>query len=139
MKPIMYIFLNSELRMSTGKAAAQAAHAAVEAYNLSRADLINAWYQGGHYTKVVLDGGDALKLLSIDNYLKARGFKVSLIIDEGRTEIDSYTPTALGVEILNKDDEHVLRSFEGFRTFKQRPNGTETKPKQRRSPWARWR
>jgi peptidyl-tRNA hydrolase len=118
MKPVMYLIVNSEAGMSPGKLAAQAAHAAVEAYNLSRADLIQAWYVGGHHTKIVLDGGDGHGLLVADQYLKARSFKTKLIIDEGRTEIKPFTPTAIGVEIVDRDDEHVAATFESFRTLK---------------------
>lgn len=66
----MYLFLNRGLGMSTGKSAAQVAHAAVEAYRISMTDSperglpidphmnaavlyetneVRRWYCGGHW------------------------------------------------------------------------------------------
>ncbi len=114
----MYIFINRGLGMSAGKIAAQASHAAVEAYRISDAHMVNAWYEGGHYTKLVMQADDAEQLSTIQEYIEARGFKTSLIIDEGRTEISPFSKTALGVEIVDKADDHVLATFSEFKTFK---------------------
>jgi len=132
MKPVMYIFVNSGADMSPGKLAAQTAHAAVEAYKISRNDLIDAWYLGNHHTKLVMDGGNAFRLRTIKDYLERRGFDCELIIDEGRTEIEPFTPTALGVEIVDKDDPHTAATFSEFRTLKPPPQ-----PKARRRRWRR--
>lgn len=126
MKPVLYIFLNKGLGMSTGKSAAQASHAAVEAYRLSDPDLIQAWYTGNAYTKLVMEAQDEQHLHTIQKYIEERGFKTKLIIDEGRTEIRPHTATALGVEIVDKDDPHVAASFNSFRTYKD-PKPTEDK------------
>lgn len=120
MKPAMYIFLNRDLGMSTGKAAAQACHAAVEAYKMSRPDLTAAWEKGGHTTKLVMLAETTEHLLIIQKYIEDRDFKTRLIIDEGRTEVSPHSPTALGVEIVDKDDEHTQKTFEGFRTYKEK-------------------
>jgi peptidyl-tRNA hydrolase, PTH2 family len=137
MRPAMYIFLNKGLGMSTGKAAAQAGHAAVEGYRLScgldahqpqenRDARENAaarhWYRGGHYTKLVMEASDAEHLRSIRDYIEARGFKGALIIDEGHTEIEPFTPTALGVEIVDKDDPHAAATFGEFKLFTSNPS-----------------
>lgn len=110
--------------MSAGKVAAQAAHAAVEAYRLSlkngeHTNVVNQWYKGGHYTKLVMAARDTEHLRSIKDYIEARGFKTSLIIDEGHTEIPAITPTALGVEVVDKDDPHTAATFESFELLKQ--------------------
>ena len=118
MNPAMYLFANSETPMSRGKLAAQIAHAAVEAHLLSRADLVREWRNGGHYKKLVMDGGGPFQLGVIERYLNDRHFKTRLIIDEGRTEIDPFTPTALGVEIVDKDDPHTAATFSSFATLK---------------------
>jgi peptidyl-tRNA hydrolase len=107
--------------MSTGKSAAQVAHAAVEAYKVSSTKMIDHWEYGKHYTKLVMLAEDADQLLVIERYLKERGFKTAIIIDEGRTEIKPYSYTALGIEIVDKDDPHVQASFEGFKTYKDLP------------------
>ncbi len=119
MNPTMYIVLNKGLNMSTGKAAAQASHAAVEAYLASPDDnLRRVWHRGGHYTKIVLEAKDAEELKTVQHYLRDRGFDSCLIIDEGRTEIDPFTPTALGVCIVDKDNAHVAATFGTFRLYK---------------------
>lgn len=104
--------------MSTGKAAAQSAHAAVEAFQLSDEDLIREWNRGGHYAKVILDAKDSTAIHTIDRYLRDRGYETAMIIDEGRTEIAPFSPTALGVEIVDKDDPEAKAIFSSFSLFK---------------------
>lgn len=120
MKPAMYLFLNRGLGMSTGKSAAQVAHAAVEAYLVSDPTLQVAWNDGGHYTKLVMVADDAEQLTTYREYIEERGFKTRLIIDEGRTEIKPFSKTALGVEIVDKADDHVLATFENFTLYPNR-------------------
>ena len=124
---VMYLFLNRGLGMSVGKASAQVAHAAVEAYNLSdlpeddeeKEFLIPRWYRGGHYTKLVLLAENNDHIKTIQKYLEDRGFKTKLIIDEGRTEIAPHQPTALGVELVDKLDPHVKETFSSFELYKE--------------------
>ena len=119
----MYIFVNKGLGMSVGKACAQASHAAVEAYILTlrtNPDMIAPWRSGGHYKKVILQATDEQNLNTIQQYLSKRGFKSELIIDEGLTEIASHQATALGVEIVDKDDQHTSDTFSHFDVFKER-------------------
>jgi peptidyl-tRNA hydrolase len=123
--PVQYIILNPTLGMSTGKAAAQAAHASIEGLRLNAketwgnpfdASIVNRWYQGGHYAKVVLMSDD---LLLAQHYLHVRGFKSALILDEGRTEFTAdLTPTALGLPVLDKDQPHVRETLGTFKLYK---------------------
>lgn len=135
MKPVMYIFANSSLGMSPGKLAAQVAHAAVEAYRLTPAEMAKEWYKGGHYTKLVMDGGDEQSLQTIHQYLQRRDFKLQLIIDEGRTEIKPFTLTAIGVEIVDKDDEHTAMTFASFRTLKPPKRVKRTRWQRLKEAW----
>lgn len=118
MDPRMYIFLNQGLGMSTGKAAAQASHAAVEAYRITEYDMLEHWYVGGHYTKLIMAADDESHLRTIQHYIEERGFATKLIIDEGRTEIRAFTATALGVQVVDKDDPHTAATFESFRLYR---------------------
>lgn len=128
MKPAMYLFLNKGLGMSTGKSAAQAGHAAVEAALISngmtstmtheKGAIWDAWRKGLHYAKYVMQARDRDHLLDIERYIRDRGFRTALIIDEGHTEIDPITPTALGVEIVDKDDPHTQATFESFELYR---------------------
>jgi len=118
MEPIMYVFLNKSLHMSTGKAAAQAAHAAVEAVFKSESKIVERWRKvGGHYTKVVLVVSDTTQMLVVERYLQERGFKTALIIDEGVTEGTYFVPTAMGVEVVDKDDLHTQMTFSRFKLY----------------------
>lgn len=122
-KTAMYIFINKGLNMSIGKACAQASHAAVEAYVLTRdnnPDILDTWYSGGHYTKLVLEASNEQNLYTIQKYLSERGFKSKIIIDEGLTEIDAHQATALGVEIVDREDQHVSDTFSSFKLFRDK-------------------
>lgn len=130
MNPVQYIILNKGAGMSTGKAAAQAAHASVEGVRRSAkapggnpwdSSIVNLWMRGGHYTKIVLEVADADALYVARDYIVERDIKVALIIDEGRTEFDGLTPTALGSEIVNKDSEHVRAVFSEFKLYSDTP------------------
>lgn len=141
MRPARYIFLNQGLGMSSGKCAAQAAHAemlAVDDFHSidselpsDRAiDLYRKWIDEGHYAKYVMTAEDATQMFTIERYLKERGFKTYLVIDEGRTEGTYLVPTALSVELVDKDDERTASIFEVFRSYKDKFKPTvETKPK----------
>lgn len=137
----MYIFLNTGLNMSTGKAAAQASHAAVEAYRISDARLLESWYLGGHYKKLVMEARDETHLLSIDRYIRARGFETELVIDEGFTEVPRHSITALGVEVVDKDDPHTAATFESFELLREKkvePKLMIYEPKERAPRWRRY-
>lgn len=134
MNPVMYIVMAHPYTtpMSPGKLAAQSGHAAVEAYRLSckgeggnfqESSIANRWRRGGHYTKIVLMDFDLPTALE---YIRARGFKAALIIDEGRTEFDNrLTPTAIGVEVVDKDRAHVRETFDAFKLYRRAPQRPE--------------
>lgn len=126
MRPAMYLFLNRSLSMSTGKAAAQVAHAAVEAYVISNPKAVEQWRVGLHYCKLVMVADDDMHLLTIQKYIEERGFKTKLIIDEGRTEIKPLSMTALGVAVVDRDDPHTQATFETFKLYKEIPRVQQT-------------
>ena len=114
--------------MSPGKIAAQASHAAVEAYIVTcqnwkgsalAPNLLDEWRIGGHYTKLVMLAEDTEHLLNINHYIEERGFRTKLIIDEGRTEIKPFSATALGVEVVDRDDPHTAATFGDFKTYRE--------------------
>lgn len=117
-RPVMYLFANKGLGMSSGKLASQCAHAAVEAYLISDEKLIEQWRLGKHYTKMVMEARDEQHLKTIQKYLTDRGFRTELIIDEGMTEIDAHQATALGVQIVDRGDPHVEATFSTFRLYR---------------------
>lgn len=117
-KPVMYLIANKGLGMSPGKLAAQVAHAAVKAYEMSPEDFIEQWNDSGH-TKIVLEARDTEHLLCVREYLTDKGFDGYLVIDEGRTEIAPHTPTVLGMSLVDKVDEQVQFAFSDLRTYKE--------------------
>ncbi len=123
MNPVMYIVANKGVGMSAGKLAAQVAHAAVRAFEISRTSVDNdinvtsAWFATGE-TKIVLQARNTEHLLAAQKYIEGRGYKTYLIVDEGRTEIDPHTPTALGVEIVDKGDRDVAFTFGDFQIYR---------------------
>lgn len=138
MKPVRYIFINKGLGMSAGKIGAQAAHAEMLALNdyhsiftesgPSAKALFREWVDSGHYTKLVMEARDSEHLKNIQTYLEARGHKTYLVIDEGRTEIEPFSPTALGVHLVDKDDPRTQQHFGNFRVYKDRPLKKKKKP-----------
>jgi peptidyl-tRNA hydrolase len=100
----MYIIINKGAKMSTGKSIAQGAHAACKAVEISKPHLVEAWNKYGFYTKLVLEARDAKHLQDFKQYLEERNILSVIIIDEGRTEIKKHTPTALGIEIVDKNE-----------------------------------
>lgn len=118
--PVMYIIMNKGLKMSTGKSIAQGAHAACESIRISNSDMVKAWNKFGFYTKLVLEARDAEHLKNFQKYLLDRPvpIKSELIIDEGRTEIPKHTPTALGIEIIDKNEFGPI--FKELNLFKDR-------------------
>lgn len=111
--------------MSPGKMAAQAAHAACLSADWSRDDQSTTgeqlwinWWDTGHYTKFVMEAPDTDRILAIERYLKDREFQTFLVIDEGRTEGTYFQPTALGVQLVDKDDQRIRSIFGEFKLYK---------------------
>lgn len=138
MRPARYIFLNKGLGMSAGKCAAQAAHAEMLAMHyyhsadkgdfpvpiewLDRQELLyNEWYQGGHYAKYVMEASDSIQMFTIKHYLEERGFQCFLVIDEGHTEETYFVPTAMSIELIDKDDERTASIFGEFKLYRDKP------------------
>ncbi len=118
LKPVVYIFVNQGLHMTTGKAAAQAAHAIAIAFARSDKTVLDLWNESVHRTILVMKARDAEHLKNMQQYLKERNIRTHLVIDEGVNEIDPHVPTALATDILDRDDavaKQTLSSFELYR------------------------
>ena len=115
--PVVYVFLNKSLHMSTGKAAAQATHAAMQVSRVVE-NFSAFWNDVALRTVIVLEARDENHMRAIQDYLFERGFDTHRIIDEGVNEIDPHTITALATEILEKDDEDVVKTFSSFSLYR---------------------
>ena len=82
--------------MSCGKISAQAAHAAVAAFERCDRETRERWLTEGQ-KKVVLKVKDEKSLLELKTIAEARGIAAALIQDAGLTEIPPGTTTALGL------------------------------------------
>ena len=84
MNPIQYIFLNKELSMSVGKAAAQAVHACMMAnVHLITAEDRKTWSAAVHKTVIILEARNEAHMKSIAEYLREREVWTYRVIDEG--------------------------------------------------------
>jgi PTH2 family peptidyl-tRNA hydrolase len=93
------IVFRSDLKLSKGKAAAQAGHAAVSAAEEARKHRKNwweAWLNEGQ-CKVVLKVKSEKELLALEKQAKEMALPCALIIDRGLTEIPPETITCLGI------------------------------------------
>jgi PTH2 family peptidyl-tRNA hydrolase len=93
------IIFRSDLKLSKGKIAAQAGHAAIsaaqEAHNRHR-DWWNAWLFEGQ-RKVAVKVKDEKELLELEEQANDLDLPNALIVDRGLTEIPPGTVTCLGI------------------------------------------
>lgn len=117
--PVLYIFINKGLQMSSGKIAAQALQAGYGGLRESKEALLDTWWnEGGHHTTLILEARNEKHLENIQDYLKSRDVNSYMMIDEGMTEVDSHTKTALGCELVDKNDPHFRKAFESFKLYR---------------------
>jgi peptidyl-tRNA hydrolase, PTH2 family len=95
----MVLVLRGELRLTSGKAAVQAAHAAVMLVDRARAqhspDLSPWQAQGGK--KIALVAPDLTAMMQLERQAKARGIPTTWVEDAGLTEVPPGTRTCLGL------------------------------------------
>jgi PTH2 family peptidyl-tRNA hydrolase len=103
------IILRKDLKLPAGKAAAQAAHASVEAVFKAKESIIKSWRKEG-MAKIVLKVKDEGELLLYFQSAKDAGLPVSLITDAGRTIIAPGTKTAVAIGPAEDEDIDVITS-----------------------------
>ncbi len=93
------IVLRADLKMSAGKAAAQAGHAAVSAAEIARKskkDWWKQWIREGQ-RKIVVKVESEEELLKIKSEAEALGIPTAIITDMGLTELKPGTKTSVGI------------------------------------------
>lgn len=103
------ILIRSDLGMSKGKIAAQAAHGAVEATLKSDKIMVSKWRIGG-MKKITLKVESKEELFKYLQEAKDFGLVTGLITDAGKTEIAPGTPTCLAI---GPDDENKIDQITG--------------------------
>jgi len=117
-RPTIYIFLNKSLQMSAGKAASQAVHAAASIILLTPVETLNEWSNSPLQTVIVLEARDEAHIRNISQYLQDRKLMCRAIIDEGATEVDPHSITALGVQVVDRNDSYIKDTFSSFNKYK---------------------
>jgi PTH2 family peptidyl-tRNA hydrolase len=90
------LIMRSDIKMSCGKICAQAAHAAVAAYERAASGARKSWFTEGQ-KKVVLKVSGERALYELKVLAEQAGIPAALIHDAGLTEIPPGTITALGL------------------------------------------
>lgn len=104
--------------MSSGKIAAQAAHAAVVGTIISSESDRKHWLSSNARTIIVLQVRDEQHMRNIVQYLGDRKYVVEKVIDEGVNEIDPHSWTALVTPILDSEDADMRDTFKQFELYK---------------------
>ncbi len=112
-KPILYIILNGELKMSPGKGAAQAVHAAMM-LETGASQLFKDKYER---TVIILEAKNSEALRNLHEYLKTANIYSKYYIDERSEKGDPYQLTALAVDIFDIEDTDKRSIFSGFSLF----------------------
>jgi len=93
------IVFRADLKLSKGKMAAQAGHAAVSAAEEAR-KRHRSWWEAWLYEgqrKIAVKVKDEKELLELEEAAKDLGLPNALIVDRGLTEIPPETVTCLGI------------------------------------------
>ncbi len=106
----MVIVVRNDLKLSKGKAAAQAGHAAVScafASNKKDPKTFREWWDKGQ-AKIVLKVDSEAQLYEIKSFADAQGIINCVITDAGRTEIAPGTVTCIGLGPAKVSDMNRL-------------------------------
>lgn len=93
----LVLLVRTDLDMSRGKIAAQAAHAAVMAVLATRGSSDCAAWLGEGQPKVVLRVSGEQELSRLATAARAAGLPVELVRDAGRTQLAPGTPTCCAI------------------------------------------
>lgn len=128
-----YVVVPKKPKMSPGKIASQVAHATFMALRKqdkvvydydnrenpiiigrSEWDNIDEWEENGMCV-IVLQCKTTEQLSNIAKYLEQWEIPHHLYIDEGLTEVDPMTPTALATGVIPEDKHWILNGLELFK------------------------
>ena len=95
----MVLILRGELRLSAGKAIAQAAHAAVDLARLAeeRAPLVSARWRASGQKKIALRAETLEEMVALERQARALHLPTVWVEDAGLTEVPPGTRTCLAI------------------------------------------
>jgi PTH2 family peptidyl-tRNA hydrolase len=104
------LVLRTDLRMSKGKMAAQAGHAAVSAAEYARKNRPEWWipWMKEGQCKIAVKVNSEEELLELERKARNAGLPASLIVDRGLTELPPETTTCLGIGPAPSDKMDVI-------------------------------
>ena len=103
------IVLRADLKLSRGKLAVQAAHAAVIGYELSDRRIVERWKLEGQ-KKIALRANSERELFELRDKARKLGLVAEVVRDAGLTEVPPGTPTAL---VIGPDEESRIDRVTG--------------------------
>lgn len=107
--------MRSDLKMSTGKLAAQACHASLGSYKRSDLYNIKKW-EAEREKKIVVKVKDLRELFEIYEMVKNNDIPHYLVKDAGHTELPKGTITCLGIG--PEDDEKIDKITQDLKLLK---------------------
>ena len=95
----MVIVVRTDIKMSKGKMAAQAGHAAVSASDYARKNRPEWWkpWINEGQCKIAVKVNSEQEILELERKARNAGLPATLIVDRGLTEIPPNTITCLGI------------------------------------------
>jgi len=95
----MVIVVRTDIKMSKGKVAAQAGHAAVSAAEYARKNRPEWWmpWISEGQCKIAVKAKSEQEINDLERKARNEGLPVALIVDRGLTEIPPNTTTCLGI------------------------------------------
>ena len=95
----MVIVVRTDIKMSKGKVAAQAGHAAVSASEYARKNRPEWWtpWINEGQCKIAVKAKSENEIVELERKARNAGLPVALIVDRGLTEIPPNTVTCLGI------------------------------------------
>lgn len=102
---VMYIIINSDLKMGVGKSVGQGAHVAIDANDSMQKNAVwREWHDAGHH-KVVKKASEKILLELIDKYGKNEtGKRCFFTRDLGITQVAAGSLTAIAFQVVRKGD-----------------------------------
>ena len=94
----VYILMRTDLNMSRGKMIAQGGHAVTELMLFKEDEgLVKKWFNEQGQTKITLAVNSEEELNDIADYCMENDIPYADIVDEGRTELEGWVFTCLGI------------------------------------------
>ncbi len=109
-----FVIVPKRPKMSKGKMASQVAHATFMALENTDKKLIEDWKKSGMCV-IVLECKNEIKLYGIAKYLEQWKIPNHLYIDEGITEIEMGTATALATGVMTEEQYWMLSQLKLFK------------------------